>query len=144
MPSWLKSRGGYVLGALQSLIAFKPVEMCISAGERKIRRQTFFIAVGNARSYGGGMKVTPHALPDDGLLDICLVSKMNKIKLLSWVPTIFFGGHLRLKQVEYFQAKEVRIDTWHELELYADGDYACRTPVEIRVIPRALPVIVPG
>jgi diacylglycerol kinase (ATP) len=144
MPSWLKSHGGYVLAALESLISFKPVEMCVSAGDRKIRRQAFFIAVGNARSYGGGMKVTPRALPDDGLLDICLVSKMNKIKLLCWVPTIFFGGHLRLKQVEYFQAKEVRIDTGRELELYADGDYACRTPLEIRVIPRALPVIVPG
>jgi diacylglycerol kinase (ATP) len=143
MPRWLKSKGGYVLAALQSLIAFKPAEMNITAGERKIRRSTFFIAVGNARSYGGGMKVTPHATLDDGLLDICVVSKMNKLKLLCWVPTIFFGGHLRLKQVEYFQAKELRIEAERELDLYADGDYAGRTPVEIRVIPRALRVIVP-
>jgi diacylglycerol kinase (ATP) len=143
MPQWLKSRGGYVLAALQSLIAFQPVEMRVKTARREIRRPAFFIAVGNAHRYGGGMKVTPHAAPDDGLLDICFVSKLNKLKLLCWVPTIFFGGHLRLKQVEYFQAEQVRIDSARELELYADGDSACRTPLEIGIIRRALRVIVP-
>jgi diacylglycerol kinase (ATP) len=68
---------------------------------------------------------------------------MNKLKLLCWMPTIFFGAHLRLKQVEYSQAAQVRIETGRELELYADGEYACQTPVEIRLLPRALRVIVP-
>ena len=144
MPQWLKGRGGYVLAALESLVAFKPVEMDVKTAQREIRGPAFFIAVGNAHRYGGGMKVTPRALPDDGLLDICVVSKLNKLKLLCWVPTIFFGGHLRLKQVEYFQAAQVRIETERELELYADGDFACKTPVEIGVLRRALRVIVPG
>lgn len=143
MPPWLKGRGGYVLAALQSLVAFKPVEMSVKTAQREIRRPAFFVAVGNAHRYGGGMKVTPHALPDDGLLDVCVVSKLSKLKLLCWVPTIFFGGHLRLKQVEYFQAELVRIETERELELYADGDFACKTPVEIGVVRRALRVIVP-
>jgi diacylglycerol kinase (ATP) len=144
MPPWLKSRGGYVLAALQSLIAFKPTEMNIMAEGRAIRRSAFFIAVGNALSYGGGMKVTPQATLDDGLLDICLVSKMNKLKLLCWVPTIFFGKHLRLKQVEYFQARQVAIGTVRKLDIYADGEYAGQTPVEIGLIRRGLRVIVPA
>jgi len=143
MPAWLKGQGGYVLAALQSLIAFKPAEMSITAAGREIRGPTFFIAAGNAQSYGGGMKVTPHAALDDGLLDICVVSKMNKLKLLCWVPTIFFGAHLRLKQVEYFQAKQIRIEAERQLDLYADGEFAGRTPVEIGIIPRGLRVIVP-
>jgi diacylglycerol kinase (ATP) len=144
MPVALKRAGGYLLAALQSLLAFKPVEMSVTAGQREIRGPAFFIAVGNAHRYGGGMKVTPHARPDDGLLDICVVRKMNKLKLLCWVPMIFFGGHLGLEQVEYFQAQSVRIEAARELELYADGDYACRTPLEISLLPRALRVIVPG
>jgi len=144
MPLWLKGRGGYVLAALQSLIAFKPTEMNISAKGREIRRSTFFIAVGNALSYGGGMKVTPQATLDDGLLDVCLVSKMNKLKLLCWVPTIFFGRHLRLKEVEYFQASQIRIETERKMDLYADGEYAAQTPVEIGLIRRGMRVIVPA
>jgi len=143
MPRWLKRRGGYVLAALQSLIAFKAADMTVTAEGREIRQSTFLIAVGNARSYGGGMKVTPRAKLDDGLLDVCLLSKINKLKLLCWVPTIFFGQHLRLKEVEYFQAKELRIEADRKLDLYADGEYAGQTPVEIRVIPRGLRVIVP-
>jgi diacylglycerol kinase (ATP) len=144
MPPWLKSRGGYVLAALQSLIAFKPAEMSIMTEGREIRRSAFFIAVGNALSYGGGMKVTPQATLDDGLLDICLVNKMNKLKLLCWVPTIFFGQHLRLKQVEYLQATEITIDADRKLDLYADGDYAGQTPVKIGLIQQGLRVIVPA
>src|SRR5262249_36268528 len=104
MPAWLKGRGGYLLAALRSLLAFEPVEMSVKAGGREIRRPAFFMAVGNAHRYGGGMKITPRAKPDDGLLDICYVSRMNKLKLLCWVPTIFFGGHLGLGGLEYFQA----------------------------------------
>jgi len=143
MPQWLKGRGGYVLAALQSLAAFKPAEMSVKTAQREICRPAFFVAVGNAHRYGGGMKVTPRAVPHDGLLDVCVVSKLNKLKLLCWVPTIFFGGHLRLKQVEYFQAERVQIETERELELYADGDFACKTPVEIGLVRRALGVIVP-
>jgi diacylglycerol kinase family enzyme len=69
---------------------------------------------------------------------------MNKLKLLCWVPTIFFGQHLRLKQVEYFQARQIRIETEPKLDLYADGDYAGQTPVEVGLISRGLRVIVPA
>lgn len=144
MPRWLKSRGGYLLAALQSLVAFKAAAMNITVEGKELRRSAFFVAIGNARSYGGGMKVTPQAALDDGLLDICIVSKMNKLKLLGWVPTIFFGEHLRLKEVEYFQTAELRIESQRRLDVYADGECAGQTPVEIGLIRRGLRVIVPS
>jgi diacylglycerol kinase (ATP) len=144
LPAWLKGRGGYLLAALRSLIAFRPVEMSASSEGRAVREPAFFIAVGNVQRYGGGMKITPRAAPDDGLLDVCFVGRINKIKLLCWLPTIFFGGHLRLSQVEYFQARQVRITAGRVLDIYADGDYACAAPVDIRIIPKALRVIVPA
>jgi diacylglycerol kinase (ATP) len=69
---------------------------------------------------------------------------MNKLKLLCWVPTIFFGKHLHLKEVEYFQARQIAIEAERKLDLYADGDYAGQTPVEIGLIQRGLRVIVPA
>jgi diacylglycerol kinase (ATP) len=143
MPVWLRGSAGYLLAALRSLSAFVPVEVKISAGEREILRSVFFVAVGNAQSYGGGMKVTPQAQLDDGLLDVCIVGRMNKFKLLCCLPTVFFGGHVRIKQVEYSQSKGVHIESARPLDVYADGDYACQTPVEISLLPRALQVIVP-
>ncbi|HKV95359.1 MAG TPA: diacylglycerol kinase family protein [Candidatus Angelobacter sp.] len=144
MPAWLKGRGGYLLAGLQSLLSFKPVELSVTVGEREIRRSAFLLAIGNTHQYGGGMRITPRATMNDGLLDMCLVGKINKLKLLCWVPTIFFGGHLRLSGIEYVQARAVRIESELELDVYADGDFACKTPIEIQVLSRALPVIAPA
>jgi diacylglycerol kinase (ATP) len=144
MPAWLRGSAGYLIAALQSLVLFQLAEFSVWAAGREIRRPGFFVAVGNAHRYGSGMKVAPRAALDDGLLDVCLVGKMSKLKLLGCVPTIFFGAHLGIKQVEYFQTPAVRIDADRPLEVYADGEYVCHTPLEIKLIPNALRVIVPG
>jgi YegS/Rv2252/BmrU family lipid kinase len=143
MPAWLKGRGGYLLAALQALLAFKSVELRVTAGARELRQEAFFLAIGNAPRYGGGMRMTPRAAMDDGLLDLCLVNRMSKLRLLCWMPTVFFGGHLRLNGVKYFQAQTMQIESERELDVYADGDFACAAPVEIKVMPKALRVIVP-
>lgn len=143
MPAWLRGSAGYLLAALKSLPAFQPLEIAVLADEHEASGPAFFVAIANAHRYGGGMKVAPRASLDDGLLDVCRVGRMSKWKLLACVPTIFFGAHLRVKQVEYFQAPAVRVETIEPLEVYADGEYACSTPVDLSLLPRSLRVIVP-
>jgi diacylglycerol kinase (ATP) len=135
---------GYFLAALQVLPVFQPLDIASRSREQEIRGSAFFVAVANAHRYGGGMRVAPHAELNDGLLDVCRVEQMSKWKLLCCVPTIFFGAHLRIKQVRYFQTTKIRIESARPLEVYADGEYACLTPVEIAVLPRALRLIVPA
>jgi len=144
MPAWLRGSAGYLLAALQSLPSFRPVIFSVTAGGREIRRPGFLLAVGNAHRYGHGIKIAPRAALDDGLLDVCLVGAMNKFKLLASIPTVFFGAHLGIREVEYFQAQEIRIDADSPLEIYADGEYACLTPATVRLLPRALRVITPA
>ncbi|HLW54277.1 MAG TPA: diacylglycerol kinase family protein [Candidatus Angelobacter sp.] len=143
MPSWLRGSSGYFLAALRSVVGFVPTELTATAAERRISRPGLLVAVGNAHRYGHGMKIAPRADLSDGLLDVCFVGSMNRLKLLCCVPTIFFGTHLAIKQVEYFQSPAVRIESGRPLEVYADGEYACTTPVEIGVVTRGLRVIVP-
>ena len=143
MPRWLRGSAGYLAAALQVLPSCQPADFSLSADEREIRRCGFLVAVANAHRYGRGMRIAPRAELDDGLLDVCLVGKMNKLKLLLAVPTVFFGAHLKIKQVEYIQARALRLDADRPQEVYADGEFACRTPVDIALIPRALSVIVP-
>src|SRR4029077_15014545 len=57
-------------------------------------------------------------------------------------PTVYFGGHLNIREVKYFQANRFRVETQTPFDVYADGEYVCRTPVEIRVAPKILHVIV--
>jgi diacylglycerol kinase (ATP) len=143
MPAWLRGTAGYLLAAVQSVLSFAPVEFDVSAAERNISGPGVLVAAGNAHRYGHCMKIAPHAELNDGLLDICFVGKLNRLKLLCCVPTIFFGAHLGIKQVQYFKSRSIRIASGRSLEVYADGEYAGRTPVEISLLTRALKVIVP-
>jgi len=139
MPAWLRGAGGYLVAALQALIKLEPLE--IQLGCEKC--PGLFVAIANASRYGHGFKVAPQAKLDDGQLDICLVRRMNKLKVLCCLPTIYFGAHLRLREVSYFQAPVATLDAHPRLELYADGEYICDTPVELSIVPRALKVISP-
>ncbi len=89
------------------------------------------------------MKIAPYAKLDDGKLDVCVVRAMDTFKLFCLFPTVYFGRHLDLDEVEYSQTPAVRIETQHPLDVYADGEYVCQTPVEFSVARNALQVIVP-
>jgi diacylglycerol kinase (ATP) len=99
-------------------------------------------AFANASSYGGGMKIAPLAKLDDGLLDVCIINHMNKLKLFCLFPTVYLGRHLTVPQVEYFQTERLKLETEAPQDVYADGEYVCRTPIEVSVARGALRVIV--
>jgi diacylglycerol kinase (ATP) len=150
LPRWLRARGGYILSLLPALLTFAPVALKISAARADEtnpsvdwRRRVMVAAFANAPTYGGGMKIAPQAQLDDGRLDVCLIGHMNKFKLVCLFPTLYFGRHLSIPQVEYFQVERLRIETKEPLDVYADGEYVCRTPVEVSVARAALRVIVP-
>ena len=143
MPAWLRSSAGYLLAVIQTLLAFKPVEMEVVTGKGCMRNPALLIAVGNAPRYGGGVKIVPRASLDDGMLDICVVRRISKLKVLLCLPLIYFGGHTRLKEVDYFRADKLTVSSTPPIEVYADGEFVCNTPVEISLVPHALRVIVP-
>ena len=80
---------------------------------------------------------------DDGLLDVCVVGGVDPFKLFLMFPSVYAGRHLGIKEVEYFQVPRVRVETAEPLDVYADGEYVCRTPVEISVQRAALRIVTP-
>lgn len=101
------------------------------------------VAFANTPTYGGGVRIAPDARLDDGKLEICVVVGMARARVLRLFPSVFSGRHLTLPEVKYFQADRLRIETDKPLDVYADGEYVCSTPVDVTVEARALRVIVP-
>lgn len=145
LPSWVRARGGYGLSAPGQFFRFQPFPMkiCPNGNSAEPFRPTLLVAVANAPSYGGGIKIAPQAKLDDGKLDLCVVRAMDKFKLFCLFPTAYFGRHLISKNVEYGQTERVSIETETPVDVYADGEYVCKTPVEFNVAHEALQVIVP-
>ena len=151
LPRWLRGHGGYVLSLAPTIFAFAPLPMKISTPDAQAtsgaswvtrsEQPTLLAAFANAPQFGGGMKIAPQAKMDDGLLDVCIVRAVSRLKLLSVFPTVYAGRHLGIREVEYFKAERVRVETERPLDVYADGEYVCRTPVEISVQRAALKVV---
>lgn len=166
IPRWLRGNGGYALTLIPSIFGFAPFRMkVLTAGSPHSsssapanaanevgqgadwtlhsHHPTLLAAFANAPLYGGGMRIAPRAKMDDGLLDLCLVGAVDPFKLFCVFPTVYFGRHLTIREVEYTQATRVRIETEHPLDIYADGEFVCRTPAEIGVQRAALSVVMP-
>ena len=152
LPRWLRGHGGYLLSLVPTIFSFAPVAMKILTphenGEHvwttRSDQPTILAAFANTPVYGGGMKIAPRAKMDDGLLDVCVVSGIGRIKLFSLFPSVYSGRHLKIQQVGYFQCGRVRVESERPLDVYADGEYVCRTPVEIGVERAVLKVVALG
>ena len=145
---WLRGHGGYVVALLQTLGSFRAPRITVSiedggAWKTVIDEPGYLVAAGNGPQYGHGMRLTHRARMDDGILDLCFVREMPKARLLRLFRVVYSGAHIGMKEVEYRQAHRLRIAAEPVMEVFADGEYICSTPVELGVRRHALKVIVP-
>ena len=148
MPRWLRARGGYAMGLVPTILRFAPFSLRITTqnggASQSYEALTTLATFANTPYYGGGMRIAPRAKMNDGMLDVCLIREISKLKLLSLFPTVYLGRHLDLRESEYSKAESVRLETETPCDIYADGEYVCATPAEIRVVPNALQIIAPS
>jgi diacylglycerol kinase (ATP) len=147
LPRWLRGHGGYALTLASTIFRFAPFPVKIltlaetGGWTARTDQPAILAAIANSSTYGGGMKIAPRAQIDDGQLDVCVIGAVDPCKLACLFPTVYFGRHLRIREVDYFQTARVRLETETPFEVYADGEYVCRTPVEMTVQPGALKVL---
>ena len=148
LPRWLRGHGGYALTLASMIFRFAPLPMKIMTTDEagglitRSNEPTILAAFANTSTYGGGMKIAPHARIDDGQLDVCVIGGMDPFKLACMFPTVYFGRHLRIREVKYFPASRLHVETETPLDVYADGEFVCRTPIEVSVAHAALRVLV--
>ena len=136
----------YVLKALETLAKCRATDMTLEMPEETYRAKAFLVIVANVSTYTYNLKITPHASPDDGLLDICVFERpiTDRIGFMRQVAEIFINRHLYHKAVRCFRTSEVTIRSDPEVMVQLDGDAFGNTPVEISILPRILPVVVPS
>ncbi len=145
-PRWLRGHGGYVFALFQVLGGFQPPHMNISAeinGEWQTVADEagMLVAIGNGPQYGNGMRLAHLADMEDGLLEVCFVRSLSKLRLARLFRVVYRGEHIGMKEVEYLKATRVRIVTDPITEVFADGEPVCSTPIEIGVKREALRII---
>lgn len=119
----------YTLATLRSLIGLKSQKILLELDGRQIERENVFVEVANSVFTGTHFLMAPKAKLDDGLLDVILLNKISRFKLLRVFTSIYDGSHIHYPEVEYFQAKKIKIIEHSPTKLAPDGEILGETPV---------------
>ena len=99
-------------------------------------------AIQNGRTYGGGFQITPAALLDDGLLNVCMATDTSKPYALYTLSRIAGGKHEQLRIIRTLTAKQLTIDLDEEIPVQNDGEALYGTHFEVALLPQAIDVLV--
>jgi len=144
----------FYIGAVMIEIAIcRPHKVRIKYDGESFSGQILMVYFGNTGSYARVIHTSPFALVDDGLLDICIVEKIDKLKIVHAFLAAFIKAPLfhlpevkiykEIPGVEVYQAKKVYVESDTPLPFHGDGEIISRTPLSLEVVPGALKVIVP-
>jgi diacylglycerol kinase (ATP) len=146
LPRFLRAHGGYILSLFPTLLSFRAQQITVrdDEGNTLHSEPAMLTCFANTPRYGHGLRIAPDANMTDGLLDLCFVRRLGKLKLLTLFSIVYWGRHTKLPYVSMDRAESFILETEHPTPLFADGEYVCETPAEIGVRPHALRVIVPA
>ncbi|MCX2967398.1 MULTISPECIES: diacylglycerol kinase [Streptomyces] len=141
---WPRGRARYNLATLLELAVLRPLPFTLEVdGGAPEEFEAVLVAVGNTTTYGGGMRVCPHAAPDDGRLSVTVVGPAGRGRLVRAFPRLYRGTHATHPLVRTFHARSVLVHT-PRMRAYADGEPLGALPVRAEAVPGAVRVLVPA
>lgn len=142
---WMRGIAVYLLAALSSLLRYRMQKVRMVTDRRSYEGSMLILAVHGGPTTGGGFRLTPAAVPDDGLLDVCLVPEVNVFARIARLVAAM-RGTLGSKQgsVEV-QAPWLELHFDRPLPAHLDGNSVTLQPPMVRfeILPGALRVVVP-
>ena len=145
---WLKGKLSFAVATVQSTLSSPATSVIVQLDDQRERRLTVSnLCIANARYFGGGMKVAPLAMLDDGRFDVVTIGDLGALKILTNAHKLYRGTHLAMEQVQQTRARIVmarpaRNDD--EVAIEIDGELPGRLPATFEIQPRALRVRCPS
>jgi YegS/Rv2252/BmrU family lipid kinase len=138
-------RAAYMWTAFTRLIGYQPTRFTIVADDRRIRPRASQVLIANGGVLGiAPFRWGPNIRPDDGKIDVCIVSARTALDYLGLIWHTLLGQQRRDRNVRYLTAeRSIAISADQPLPIQADGEIIGETPIRIEVVPDALKVIVP-
>ncbi len=133
----------YMVEAFRGLFRFRPQDMTITVDSvQSHHKGVWLFAVTNSGNFGGGMRVSPQALSDDGEMDIAILEGVPRFALVSLLFSVRSGKHVGREGVSLSCAKHAVIDAPPGFPCHVDGDVVeVSYPLQVRLIPGGLPFV---
>ena len=136
----------YLAAVFQVLGRYKSPHFEIKSDAFQEEGRRLLIAVGNGTCAGGGFYLTPDAVIDDGLLDVCLIDDIPVATILRILPRVLWGGHRTAKQAKFKRCKTLNLSSSDTFYVHADGEIVGESVrhVGILIKHKALSVVTGG
>ena len=133
----------YTLGTLWQTLQLKSYPLRMEVDGRCIEQDNVFAEISNTRYTGTRFLIAPSAEMDDGLLDVTLLRKLSRSRLLWLFPTIYSGRHVEHKEISVVRGKSICIHAPQGYLLAPDGEFRGTTPATITCLRRDLTIFSP-
>ena len=155
---WLKMGTlSFILGLIAALFKYKTtmVKIALSEeisgealrndlnGNQHVEGKFFNISAGIGKYAGSGMKLTPNAISNDGLLDITIAGNFSKWEVIKNVLGLFNGSFVNYHKVSQFRAKRFFISSLPPVPIETDGEVFGYGDAEVEILRNAIQVVVP-
>jgi len=138
----------YLIATLASLAVWKHKSLQVSidgGGRREIVGQA--VVVANCQYYGGGMRIAPQAVPDDGVLDVIIEGPIGKFEAMLKARKLYSGTHFEdpglSRKLELLHCARVEVTSPEAVLVQLDGEVVGQLPAIFEVVPQALRFMVP-
>jgi YegS/Rv2252/BmrU family lipid kinase len=135
----------YFLNIFLGLFQWRAVDTVIMFDRKQIKTNVFSLNTGINRYNGNGLKQLPFAIPNDGMLDLTIIRRIGRWKIIRSVLKLFDGSFVALPEVSTFKAKKITIESngKNRLFLEVDGESMGHTPFAFSIIPEAVSLLIP-
>lgn len=142
-PYTKKILGRFAFGfkAIKTLYSYEAEELQLFINGKTINEKVIGVVVANGAYTGGGMRLTPNALLNDGLFDVLVIKDMTVTQRYISFSKIYSGKHITLDAFELHKAKILEFKYQNGLLLSSDGELLNRKCVGIEVLHSVLNVI---
>lgn len=136
---WPKGPNSYIAALLLELPKFRPIDYHLVVDGEHRDVTAMLCGVANVKNFGGGMRISPQSEITDGELEVFILHKVSRPKLLKIFPTVYKGEHINYEEVEIFKAKSIRIEN-DGFPMTCDGELIGPAPFSTEIHPGALQV----
>lgn len=143
VSNWLKIGPiGFYFGIIEALSKYKTTHVKIKLNEERLQGRFFNVSIGICKSAGGGMKLTPDAISDDGLFDVTMAGNLTKTDVITNVARLFNGSFVRHRKISQYRTRKIEITSVPLAPIETDGEVVGYGDFEAEIMHKAIRVIV--
>ncbi len=131
----------YIWHIVKTLLFFREKKMTVITENGRHKTDCFINTVAIGRRFAGGFFLTPKAIANDGLLDVCMIKKLSLFERFNILLKVPEGKHITDHRVNYYQTPSINLEFPEEVPFHVDGELCFSNKFNVIILPGALNTI---